>query len=225
MSAPAAQEHHDLEYAVATSVEPLEAAVVLESAGVNDRVARGTFGARDVFALAGEAIAPGRPRPADRRPEAGAARARRADRPHLDVLAPAARCPLRRSRRRHAHVAAVGRPGRLRPRPRRPRPELGVVLRRRQHRVDPPRQPRPGRRAPLPAACAGRRLAARRGRGHRGRVHGADRHLDDAGRPATGPAPHRPERLPPGGGHPAHDRPRAAAARRGLPGRWPLDSG
>ena len=41
-----------LEHAIASSVDPLEAAVVLESAGVNDRVARDLFGVADVVALA-----------------------------------------------------------------------------------------------------------------------------------------------------------------------------
>ncbi|MGE3289598.1 MAG: hypothetical protein AB7J32_26355 [Pseudonocardia sp.] len=46
--------HHDavLQRAVASAFNPLEAAVVLESAGVNDRVARERFGVSDVFALA-----------------------------------------------------------------------------------------------------------------------------------------------------------------------------
>jgi hypothetical protein len=53
---PLAPEHSVLAHAVASAVEPLEAAVVLESAGVNDRVARDTFFAPDVLALAEAAI-------------------------------------------------------------------------------------------------------------------------------------------------------------------------
>ena len=41
-----------LAHAVASSVDVLEAAVVLESQGVNDRVARDVFGVPDVVALA-----------------------------------------------------------------------------------------------------------------------------------------------------------------------------
>lgn len=44
--------HDVLAHAVASSVDPLEAAVVLESRGVNDRLARDLFGAADVVALA-----------------------------------------------------------------------------------------------------------------------------------------------------------------------------
>jgi hypothetical protein len=57
VSAPAAERGvQEVAHAVATSVEPLEVAVVLESAGINDRVARGAFGSRDVFALAEQAM-------------------------------------------------------------------------------------------------------------------------------------------------------------------------
>ena len=41
-----------LDHAVASSVDVLEAAVVLESQGVNDRVARDVFGVAEVVALA-----------------------------------------------------------------------------------------------------------------------------------------------------------------------------
>ena len=41
-----------LAHAVASSVDPLEAAVVLESKGLNDQIARDLFGASDVVALA-----------------------------------------------------------------------------------------------------------------------------------------------------------------------------
>jgi hypothetical protein len=54
-----------LDHAVASSVDVLEAAVVLESQGVNDRVARDVFGADDVVALAVREIrAAGPDRPA-----------------------------------------------------------------------------------------------------------------------------------------------------------------
>jgi hypothetical protein len=49
---PVVREYTVLTHAVASAVEPLEAAVVLESAGVNDRVARDVFGVPDVLALA-----------------------------------------------------------------------------------------------------------------------------------------------------------------------------
>ena len=54
---PLAPERVVLAHAVASSAEPLEAAVVLESAGVNDRVARDAFAAGDVFALVERAMA------------------------------------------------------------------------------------------------------------------------------------------------------------------------
>lgn len=68
-----------LAHAVASATDPLEVAVVLESAGVNDRVAAAEFGVPDVFALAelsfaGAAGSPDRPlsepvvAPADRPP-------------------------------------------------------------------------------------------------------------------------------------------------------------
>lgn len=54
----------ELADAATTSTHPAEVAVTLESVGINDRVARERFGARDVFALAGYAGAAtaGRPR-------------------------------------------------------------------------------------------------------------------------------------------------------------------
>ena len=54
---PLEPEYAVLEHAIASAVEPLEAAVVLESAGVNDRVARDTFFVPDVLALAEGAMA------------------------------------------------------------------------------------------------------------------------------------------------------------------------
>jgi hypothetical protein len=53
---PLVREYTVLTHAVASAVEPLEAAVVLESAGVNDRVARDLFVAPDVLALAAGAM-------------------------------------------------------------------------------------------------------------------------------------------------------------------------
>jgi hypothetical protein len=54
---PLVREYTVLTHALASAVEPLEAAVVLESAGVNDRVARDLFGTADVLALAAGAMA------------------------------------------------------------------------------------------------------------------------------------------------------------------------
>src|SRR3954469_7078661 len=55
----------ELADAATTSTHPAEVAVTLESVGINDRIARERFGARDVFALAGYAglATAGRPRP------------------------------------------------------------------------------------------------------------------------------------------------------------------
>ncbi|MFR9801582.1 hypothetical protein ACL02T_04660 [Pseudonocardia sp. RS010] len=68
----------ELADAATTSTHPAEVAVTLESVGINDRVARERFAARDVFALAGYAgvAAAGRPRTepeADPPPAAGVA--------------------------------------------------------------------------------------------------------------------------------------------------------
>src|SRR4051812_50096723 len=54
----------ELADAATTSTHPAEVAVTLESVGINDRIARERFGARDVFALAGYAglATAGRPR-------------------------------------------------------------------------------------------------------------------------------------------------------------------
>ena len=57
-------------HAVASSVDPLEAAVVLESRGVNDRVARDLFGAADVVALAQREIRAAGPDRAATEPDA-----------------------------------------------------------------------------------------------------------------------------------------------------------
>lgn len=50
---PTAAHRTALAHAVASATDPLEAAVTLESVGINDRVARERFTAPDVFALAG----------------------------------------------------------------------------------------------------------------------------------------------------------------------------
>ena len=59
-----------LAHAVSSSVDPLEAAVVLESRGVNDRVARDLFGAADVVALAHREIRAAGPDRATTEPDA-----------------------------------------------------------------------------------------------------------------------------------------------------------
>ena len=59
-----------LAHAVASSVDPLEAAVVLESRGVNDRLARDVFGAADVVALAQREIRAAGPDRATAEPDA-----------------------------------------------------------------------------------------------------------------------------------------------------------
>ena len=158
-----------------------------------------------------------RSRPAGVRADPGPGRAGRPRRPPRDVLVPPAWRPLRRARPRHADAAAGGGPGPVRARARRPRAELGLVLRRRQHRLGPPRQSGSRGGPPLPPARAGRRCAARRRRRDPRRVRGPDGDLHDAGHAGDGAAPRRSGHLPPGGGDPAHDRPRTAAARRAGP--------
>jgi hypothetical protein len=68
--AQAAHAQAVLAHAVASSVDPLEAAVVLESRGVNDRLARDVFGAADVVALARREIRAAGPDRATAEPDA-----------------------------------------------------------------------------------------------------------------------------------------------------------
>ena len=76
------REESALADATASSVDPIEAAVVLESAGMNDRVARDLFGAHDVLMLAERVMThegPDRPvaDPVPVRPQDGGGAARR----------------------------------------------------------------------------------------------------------------------------------------------------
>ena len=204
---PLEPEYAVLEHAISSAVEPLEAAVVLESAGINDRVARDIFLVPDVLALADGAMAhagPDRPvsEPIPIRTEA------------VDLGGPRATLSFHLRGVLYAVPALVTLT--LLPAVDPVQSALvlgglalswawcyGVASIAWSHLGN---RDSAGARRFLRRALVGGALLAARRRDPR-RVRGPDGDLHDAGHAGDGAAPRRSGRLPPRGGDPAHDRP------------------